>query len=97
MINDCADAGATMDEEENEAEETIDVVDVDTGATTSKRKAAASGGRGTTWKSLEDECLIDAWKAMRLDPITGANQTFGKYYKRILDQFNERLITPRSI
>jgi hypothetical protein len=97
MINDCADAAATMDEEENEAEETIDVVDVDTGATTSKRKAATSGGRGTKWKSLEDECLIDAWKAMRLDPITGANQTFGKYYKRILDQFNERLITPRSI
>jgi hypothetical protein len=86
-----------MDEEENEAEETINVVDVYTGSTTGKRKAAAPGGRGTKWKSLEDEFLIDAWKAMRLDPITGANQTFGKYYKRILDQFNERLIMPRSI
>jgi hypothetical protein len=58
VINDGA--GATMDEEENEAVETIDVVDIDTGATTGKRKAATPGGRGPKWKSLEDECLIDA-------------------------------------
>jgi hypothetical protein len=51
MINDSV--GATTDEEENEAEETIDVVDVDTSATTSKRKAAAPDGRGPKWKSLE--------------------------------------------
>jgi hypothetical protein len=38
---------------------------------------------------LEDECLIDVWKAVSLDPISGANQTFGKYYKMIVDQFNE--------
>jgi hypothetical protein len=25
-----------------------------------------------------------------LDPITGANQTLGKYYAWILDEFNER-------
>jgi hypothetical protein len=97
MINNSAGADATMDEEENEAEETINMVDVDTSATTGKRKATAPGGRGTKWKSLEDECLIDACKAMRLDPIADKNQTFGKYYKRILDQFNDRLITPRSI
>jgi hypothetical protein len=40
-------------------------------------------------KSLEDECLIDSWKAVSLDPITSANQTLGKYYTRILDEFNE--------
>jgi hypothetical protein len=39
---------------------------------------------------LEDECLIESWKAVILDPITGANQTLGKYYARTLDEFNER-------
>jgi hypothetical protein len=39
---------------------------------------------------LEDECLIKSWKAVSLDPITGANQTLSKYYARILDEFNER-------
>jgi hypothetical protein len=41
-------------------------------------------------KSLEYECLIDSWKAVSLDPITGANKTLGKYYARILDEFNKR-------
>jgi hypothetical protein len=49
-----------MDEDANEEDETIDVVDVDTGATTGKRKVASPGGQGPKWKSLEDECLIDA-------------------------------------
>jgi hypothetical protein len=39
---------------------------------------------------LEDECLIESWKVVSLDPITGANQTLGRYYARILDEFNER-------
>jgi hypothetical protein len=39
---------------------------------------------------LEDECLIDSWKAVSLDPITSANQTLGKYYARIVDEFNKR-------
>jgi hypothetical protein len=39
---------------------------------------------------LEDECLIESWKAVSLDPITGANQTLGKYYTRIRDELNER-------
>jgi hypothetical protein len=39
---------------------------------------------------LEDECLIESWKAVSLDPITGANQTLGKYYARIRDEFNDR-------
>jgi hypothetical protein len=51
MMND--NASATTDEEENEAEETIFVVDVDTGATTAKRKTTAPDGRGPKWKSLE--------------------------------------------
>jgi hypothetical protein len=39
---------------------------------------------------LEEECLIDAWKAVRFFPIIGVNQNLGKYYKRIYNQFNER-------
>jgi hypothetical protein len=46
--------------------------------------------RGLRWRSLEDECLIEAWKQVSFCPITGANQTGGKYYKRILDCFNEK-------
>jgi hypothetical protein len=47
------------------------------------------GTHHSKWKSLEDECLIDLWKPVSLDPITAANQTLGKYYTRILDEFNE--------
>jgi hypothetical protein len=39
---------------------------------------------------LDDECLIEAWKKVSFCPITGANQTGGKYYKHILDSFNEK-------
>jgi hypothetical protein len=46
--------------------------------------------RGPRWRSLEDECLIEAWKQVSFCHITDANQTGGKYYKRILDCFNEK-------
>jgi hypothetical protein len=88
IIND--DVEITVNEEENEAVENIDMVDVETSATTGKRKAATAGYQGPKWKTLEDQCLIDAWKSVSLDPNTCANQTSAKYYKRILDQFNER-------
>jgi hypothetical protein len=39
---------------------------------------------------LEDECLIEAWKQVSYFPITGASQTGGKYYKSILNCFNEK-------
>jgi hypothetical protein len=76
----------------DEIEETIEVVDTDTGKTLGKRKprVGTAGTHHSKWKSLEDECLIESWKAVSLDPITGANQTHGKYYARILDEFNER-------
>jgi hypothetical protein len=78
--------------DDDEIEETIEVVDADTGKTPGKRKprVGTAGTHHSKWKSLEDECLIESWKVVSLDPITGVNQTLGKYYARILDEFNER-------
>jgi hypothetical protein len=68
--------------EGDEIEETIEVVD--TGKTVGKRKprVGTAGTHHSNWKSLEDECLIESWKAVSLDPITGANQSLGKYQWR---------------
>jgi hypothetical protein len=44
MINDSA--GGTMNEQDNKPMENIDVVDVETGTTTGKRKASSVGCRG---------------------------------------------------
>jgi hypothetical protein len=62
-----------------------------TGKSIDKRKlrGPAMGTHLSKWKSLEDKCLIDSWKAVSLDPITGTNQTLSKYYARILDEFNK--------
>ena len=86
-VPDEGDEGNEDDEEGVEGKIEVDVVDIDTGNVTKKK---GSGIRGPKWKTLEDECLCDAWAAVSLDPITGTNQTAGKYYKRIFDQFNER-------
>jgi hypothetical protein len=78
--------------EGDEMQETIEVVVADTGKTIGKRKprVGSAGTHHSKGNNLEDECLIESWKAVSLDPITGANQTLGKYYARILDEFNER-------
>jgi hypothetical protein len=70
----------------------IEVVDADTGKTLGKRKPLVGTAdiHYSKWKSLKDECLIESWKAVSLDPTTSANQTLGKYYAIILDEFNER-------
>jgi hypothetical protein len=48
--------------------------------------------RGPMWKALEVRCLCDAWKAVSIEPITGANQTSGTYGKRNKTEFTERKI-----
>jgi hypothetical protein len=84
--------GEDVQANDDEIEETIEVIDTDTGKTLGKRKPRGYAARThhSKWKSLEDECLIESWKAVSLDPITGANQTLGKCYTRIRDEFNER-------
>jgi hypothetical protein len=72
---------------EEEVEE--ELIDADTSVTTTMRRNRQTGVTlGPRWKSLEYECLIDAWKQVRFCPITGANQSSGRYYKKILDSFN---------
>jgi hypothetical protein len=66
-----------------------ELIDADTGVTTTTHRRSG-GTRGPRWRSLEDECLIEAWKKVSFYPITGANQTGAKYYKCIRDCFNEK-------
>jgi hypothetical protein len=68
--------GADVQADEDEIEETIEVVDADTGKR--KLRGPAADTHHSKWKSLEDARLIESWKTVSLDPITGANQTLGK-------------------
>jgi hypothetical protein len=93
MIGDDHTGAGVADDDagEDEIEDTIEVMDTDVGKSIGKRKSRGPvvGNHHSKRKSLEDECFIDSWKAVILDPVTGANQTLGKYYTRILDEFNE--------
>jgi hypothetical protein len=60
-------AGAVdVDAGEDEIEETIEVMETDTGKSLGKRKpwGPAVGTYHSKWKSLENECLVDSWKAV---------------------------------
>ncbi|KAK1603139.1 hypothetical protein QYE76_007874 [Lolium multiflorum] len=78
------------DEDEGEEEVQEELINAETGASVRRTRKRSAGTHGPRWRSLEDECLIEAWKQVSFCPITGANQTGGKYYKRILDCFNEK-------
>jgi hypothetical protein len=54
------------DNEDVEEEKDAKLIDVDTGT---------GGTRGPKWKSLEDECLIDAWKAVRFSQSSAPTKT----------------------
>jgi hypothetical protein len=81
---------AEVDASEDEIK-IIEVMDTDTDKYIDKRKAwgPTVGTHHSKWKSLEDGCLIDSWKAVSLAPIADASQTLGTYYALILDEFNE--------
>jgi hypothetical protein len=62
------------------------VVVIDTRTKGKKKKV---GARGPRWKTFEDECLCDVWKALSMYKITGAQQSARTYWNRIKDQFDE--------
>ncbi|KAE8820957.1 putative methionyl-tRNA synthetase [Hordeum vulgare] len=63
-----------------------------------KRKQAANAKPAeprVKWTSKEGECLAEAWKTMRIDPIIGGNQNTNTYWGRIKTTFDERkLVEP---
>ncbi|KAE8802540.1 putative methionyl-tRNA synthetase [Hordeum vulgare] len=63
-----------------------------------KRKRAANAKpveQCVKWTSKEDECLVEAWKTVSIDLITGVNQNTDTYWGRIKTTFNERkLVDP---
>jgi len=53
-------------------------------------KKPAGGCRGPKWTALEDECLAEAWKVVRIDPFIGANQNCETYWRRVKVAYDER-------
>jgi hypothetical protein len=84
-----AEEGGEYEEEEDEPV----VATTPAPAMKGKKKAApkkGEGSRGPKWRSLEDECIAEAWKTVSIDPIFGANQNSDKYWERVKVSFDER-------
>jgi hypothetical protein len=87
------------EEEGGKEEEEEPVVAAALVTTTKGKKNMAlkkgGGSRCPKWRSLEDECLAEAWKMVSIDPIFGANQNSDTYLERVKVAFDEhKLLDP---
>jgi hypothetical protein len=69
-IDDIKEEEEEGDDDDDKEEDETGVIEVETGATVKKKKGGTHNPR---WRSLQDECLIEASKPVNIDPITGAN------------------------
>ncbi|WVZ80102.1 hypothetical protein U9M48_027605, partial [Paspalum notatum var. saurae] len=52
--------------------------------------------RGKAFNKEEDRIICSAFLNVSKDPITGTNQSSGRYYQRMHDYFDEHLGAPSS-
>ncbi|CAM0879536.1 unnamed protein product [Alopecurus aequalis] len=80
--------------------EEVEEVDAPDPRMAGKRKKRAPTAQKQTkprlkWTPKEDECLVEAWKTISIDPITVSNQIADNYWRRVKMAFDERkLVDP---
>ncbi|KAE8783912.1 putative methionyl-tRNA synthetase [Hordeum vulgare] len=97
MQEETLDIGDNMDDEELEEEAVEEEEPAKPEQVRSKgrkkKKRAAHGKPSETcvnWTTKEHECLVQAWKTVSMDPISGTNQNTNTYWRRIKMVFDER-------
>lgn len=86
--------GSQVDEEEEPAEDLPGAAAKGKGRKKRKKDSPPAEPR-IKWTGKEEECLAEAWKTVSIDGVTGANQSYETYWKRVKVAFDERkLVDP---